>query len=104
MLGTGKFPNPQQVLFAAINSCILNTFVVNAAVKGSRLEKLELELEGDIDLRGFLGIDELNFVARVRGDGTREQFEEILKVACAHSPNYFTVTTSVPNNGRVEMI
>jgi uncharacterized OsmC-like protein len=112
LLGEGKYPNPQQVLFAAINACIMNTFVVNAAVKGIRLDKLEIELEGDIDLRGFLGIDEsvpkgyeeLNFVARVSGDGTREQYEELLKAACGHSPNYYTVTNPVPINGRVEMI
>jgi uncharacterized OsmC-like protein len=112
LLGTAKYPNPQQVLFAAINACIMNTFVVNAAAKGVHLESLEIELEGDIDLRGFLGIDEsvprgyeeLNFVARVRGDGTREQFEEILKAACGHSPNYYTVTQPVPINARLEMV
>ncbi len=112
LLGTGKHPNPQQVLFAAINTCIMNTFVVNAAVRGIRLEKLEIELEGDIDLRGYLGIDEsvtkgyeeLNFILRVKGDGTREQFEELLEVACNHSPNYYTITHPVPINGRIEMI
>lgn len=112
LLGTGRYPNPQQVLFAAINACILNTFVVNAAVRGVRLESLELELEGDIDLRGFLGIEEsvprgyteLNLVVRVRGDATREQFEEIMQSACDHSPNFYTVTQPVPIKGRLEMV
>ncbi len=112
LLGTGKYPNPQQVLFAAINACIMNTFVVNAAVRGIHLDTLEIELEGDIDLRGFLGIEEsvprgyteLRFVARVRGDGTREQFDEILEAACDHSPNFYTITKPVPMKGRLEMI
>ena len=31
--------------------------VAHAAVRGIRIESLESELEGDIDLRGFLGLD-----------------------------------------------
>lgn len=109
LLGSGQAPNPQQVLMAAINSCILNTYVVNAAVRGVHLESLEIDIEGDIDLRGYLGIDEsitkgyeeINYTVRVRGDGTREQFEEIHEAATSHSPNFYTVTHPVPINGRL---
>jgi hypothetical protein len=34
------------------------TMVYHAAVRGIKLEKVESELEGDIDLRGFLAISD----------------------------------------------
>jgi len=44
-----------------------------------------METEGELDLRGFLGIDknvtpgysELKYKVHLRGNGTREQYEEI---------------------------
>jgi hypothetical protein len=56
LLGTDTAPNPQMLLYAALNSCVLNTFVVNAAAKGIRIDSLRFDLEGELDLRGFLGI------------------------------------------------
>ncbi len=37
-------------------TCLTTTLVYHAAVRGIYIEELESELEGDIDLRGFLGI------------------------------------------------
>ncbi len=34
------------------------TMVYHAAVRGIKLEKVESELEGDLDLRGFFGISD----------------------------------------------
>ncbi len=35
-----------------MNACILNTYVIAAAMKGIKLEKVEMETEGELDLRG----------------------------------------------------
>jgi uncharacterized OsmC-like protein len=110
LLGTDTAANPQMLLYAAINSCVMNTFVVNAAAKGIRLETLEIDLEGELDLRGFLGIDpsinagytELTLVCRVKGDGTPEQYAECLEAGTKYSPNFQTITRAVPVRYRVE--
>lgn len=103
LLGEGSAPNPQMMLQAAINSCMLNTFVAAASVMGVELENLEFESKGELDLRGFLGIDEsvdagysqLDLTIRVRGDGTREQYEKMYELVQKQSPNYFNTTHPV---------
>ena len=78
-------------------------YVAQCAVRGITLEKLEIETEGEIDLRGFLGIDptvppgyeKLRYVVRIKGSGTREQFVEIHKAVMATSPNFHNVSRPV---------
>jgi hypothetical protein len=49
------------------------------------LSKVEIETSGQLDLRGFLGIDpnvkpgydSIQYVVRIKGNGTAEQFQQI---------------------------
>jgi uncharacterized OsmC-like protein len=36
----------------------MTTMVYHAAMRGIRIEELEMDLEGDLDLRGFLGLSD----------------------------------------------
>ena len=104
LLGTNTAPNPQELLMASLNACVLFGYVANAAIRGIRLEKLEVETSGEVDLRGFLGLSDtvnpgnerLETVVRIRGNGTPEQFEEIRQAVQRTSPNYANVTRPVP--------
>jgi uncharacterized OsmC-like protein len=106
LLGEDTSANPQEYLMGAMNACILNTYVIAAAMKGIRLEKLEMETEGELDLRGFLGIDkkvipgykELKYKVRLKGNGTREQYEEVHKTVIATSPNYYNLSHAIKLN------
>jgi uncharacterized OsmC-like protein len=44
-------------LLNALAGCMTTSMVAHAAVRGIHIEELESELEGDIDLRGFLGLE-----------------------------------------------
>lgn len=57
LAGTDEGANPVEHLLNALASCVTTSMVAHAAVKGIAIEELESELEGDIDLRGFLGLD-----------------------------------------------
>ena len=57
LLGENAAPNPQEVLMGAFNACMIVGYATGAAMKGITLEKLEIETEGALDLRGFLGLD-----------------------------------------------
>src|SRR5262245_33077130 len=111
LLGTDTAPNPQMLLYAALNSCVLNTFVVNAAAKGIRIDSLRFDLEGELDLRGFLaidtsinpGYDKLTLVCRVKGNGTREQYQQCLDAGTRFSPNFQSMSRPVAVNYRLEM-
>ncbi|MDA2919397.1 OsmC family protein [Desulfobacterota bacterium AH_259_B03_O07] len=58
LAGEDKGANPVEHLLNALAACVTTTMVYHAAVRGIKIEELESELEGDIDLRGFLGISD----------------------------------------------
>ena len=53
-----KGANPVEHLLHALAACVTTSMVCHAAVRGIRIDELESELEGDIDLRGFLGLSQ----------------------------------------------
>lgn len=55
--GTDKHPNPVEHLLNALAGCITTSIVAHAAVRNIPIEEIESQLEGDIDIRGFLGLD-----------------------------------------------
>lgn len=57
LAGQDQSPNPVEHLLNALASCVTTSMVAHAAVRGIRIDELESELEGDLDLRGFLGLD-----------------------------------------------
>ena len=57
LAGYDQAPNPVEHLLHALASCLTTSMVAHAAVRGIAIEELESELEGDIDLNGFLGLD-----------------------------------------------
>jgi uncharacterized OsmC-like protein len=111
LLGTNTAPNPQEVLMAALNACMTVGYVAGAAVKGISLEKLEIETHGELDLRGFLGIDAsvkpgydtLHYTVRIKGDGTPEDFQEIHETVIKTSPNYFNVSQPITLEAELEV-
>lgn len=104
--GTNKFANPQEYLLAALNACMAVGYVAQCAVRGITLESLEIETVGEIDLRGFLGIDpevangyeSLTYTVRIKGDASEETFAEIHEAVKATSPNYYNVSRAVALN------
>lgn len=103
LLGTNEAPNPQEVLMSALNACIMVGYVAGAAVKGITLKSVEIETDGELDLRGFLGVDPdvpagyetIRYTVHIRGDGTPEEFREIHENVMRTSPNYFNISRPV---------
>jgi len=101
--GSNRFANPQEHLIAALNACMMVGYVAQCAVRGITLENLEIETTGDIDLRGFLGIDpavpngytSLSYTVRIKGDGTPEQFADVHEAVMATSPNFYNLSRPV---------
>jgi uncharacterized OsmC-like protein len=101
--GSNCFANPQEHLLAALNACMTVGYVAQCAVHGITLESLEIETDGEIDLRGFLGIDpavpagyeNLSYTVRIKGSGTKEEFAKIHEAVMATSPNFYNVSRAV---------
>lgn len=58
LLGTNQAPNAVEAVLHALASCLAVGFVYNAAAKGIEVRSLEFELEGEMDLHGFLGLSD----------------------------------------------
>jgi uncharacterized OsmC-like protein len=112
LLGENSAPNPQEMLMAAFNACIMVGYVAGAAVNGIRLESVEIETSGELDLRGFLGMDAavppgyemISYVVRLKGDGTPEQFRGIHETVMRTSPNYFNISRPVSIDAKLEVV
>lgn len=109
LCGTNQHPNPQETLFAALNACMIVGYAALCAHQGIELEELRIETEGDIDLRGFLGIDagvkpgydHIRYTVHIKGNGTAAQFENIHRTVMATSPNYFNLRNPIPLHSRL---
>ena len=107
--GSNRFANPQEHLIAALNACMTVGYVAQCAIRGIALESLEIETEGEIDLRGFLGIssavangyESLSCTVRIKGNGTEAQFAEVHKAVMATSPNYYNLANAVSVNPKL---
>lgn len=111
LLGENTAPNPQEMLMTALNACILVGYVAGASVHGIKLEKVEIETTGELDLRGFLGLDEkvkpgydrIAYTVRIKGNGTPEQFQAIHETVIRTSPNYFNVSRPIAIDATLEV-
>jgi hypothetical protein len=72
---------------------------------------LKIETDGELDLRGFLGIDpdarpgyeSIRSTVRIKDNGTPEQFREIHETVIKTSPNYFNVSRPIRIDAALEV-
>lgn len=110
--GTNRYANPQEHLLAALNACMTVGYVAQCAVRGITLESLAIETEGEIDLRGFLGLDpkvapgyeSLRYTVRIKANATKEQLAEVHQAVMATSPNFYNVARPVALQPKLEIL
>jgi len=103
LLGGNTAPNPQEYLMGAVNACMMASFVSACAMQHIELHSLSVETHGELDLRGFLGLDRkvkpgydgISCVFRVKGTGTPEQYDRIKNWVMDTSPNYWNLANPV---------
>jgi uncharacterized OsmC-like protein len=92
--GRNVAANPVEYALAALGSCQAITYRVWAAQLGVKLDKVEISIDGDIDLRGFFGIDDriragFNAVrvnVNLSGPEGAARYQELAAVVDAHCP------------------
>jgi len=103
ILGERAGPNAVELLLGALGSCLSVGYAANAAHMGIELETLRLEMEGDVDLRGFLGISEdvrpgyesISCTVYVDGDAPEEELTKLQEHVEATSPLVDVITNEV---------
>jgi uncharacterized OsmC-like protein len=103
LLGTNTGPNPAELLLSALAACLTTSLVYVAAARGVRLTEVESTLEGDIDVRGCLGLDDdyrngferIRVSFKVAGDAPPEKLREVVERAQKRSAVFDMVTNGV---------
>lgn len=83
-------------------------YAANAAVRGIRIDALEIDLQGEINLPVFLGLaggsagyDRIQVEVHLDADATREQLEELHRHVLATSPVGSTLANPVQIDARL---
>ena len=104
LLGNNEGANPVEYLLHALAGCVTTTTVLHAAARGISIHKISTELTGDIDLQGFLALDDsvnvgyesIHIDMDIEADCSDEELDELLAFAKDHSPVCNTVCRPVP--------
>lgn len=104
LLGSNGGPNAVELLLQALAFCYGVGYVYNAAARGIEISELRYEVEGDLDLRTFVGLEgpRAGFSAiRAKGwvkspNATQEQLEELCQYVQDTSPVRDCLANPVP--------
>jgi uncharacterized OsmC-like protein len=110
LVGADNAPTPVEFLLHAIASCITSGIGNIAAARGVKLTEVTSTVEGDIDLRGILGLDpsvrngyqQMRVHFTIKGDATPEKLREIVEQAKARSAVYDVLTNGIPLDITIE--
>jgi uncharacterized OsmC-like protein len=102
--GTDTAPNPVEQLLAALGNCLAVGYAANATAAGIELTELRIELDGDLNLKTFLGLDEEGHAgyrsvrARVHidADVPDAEIEELHRTVVGTSPVGHTLARAIP--------
>lgn len=93
LTGTGRGPTPVEFLLHGLLGCLTAGIANVAAARGVTLSRVESKVEGDIDLRGILGLSKdvrngyqgIKVTFRIAGDAPAEKLREIVEQSGARS-------------------
>ena len=94
LAGDDAGPSPVEFALAALVGCQTVVYRLYAHRLGLRIDELEFEATGDLDVRGFLGVDPsvrsgfsaIDLVVRITGPESAERYDELRALVDAHCP------------------
>lgn len=106
LLGSNQAPNAVEVVLHALTSCLTVGFIYNAAAQGIRVEALDSDVKGNLDLHAFLGLADpkqmrpgyegIKVRHRVKADAPREKLVELCDYVQKTSPVLDIIRNPVP--------
>lgn len=96
--------NPVEYLLAALSGCLTTSLIAHSAAREITIKNVESRYEGELDLRGFLGMSEevpvgyknIRIYFKIDADLSEEQKNELLKMAQKYSPVFNSIAKPVP--------
>ncbi|MBF6215211.1 OsmC family protein [Nocardia puris] len=108
--GENTAANPVEHYLAALISCQVVTYRFWAERLGIQVDDLAISAEGDLDVRGFFGLDDtvrpgfqqVRVTVRVTGPESPERYEELQRAVDAHCPVLDISTGTIPVHTTLE--
>ena len=102
--GADSGPNPVELILAALGSCQEITYRAYATALGIPLDGVSVTLDGDIDLRGFFGVDEsvragynaIRGTVKLESSAPEADLQKLREVVNGHCPVLDILTKPVP--------
>jgi uncharacterized OsmC-like protein len=106
LLSQDRAPNPVEYALHALASCVVTSLVYHAAARGIEIKGVTARLEGDLDLRGFLGLSKdvrpgyrnVRMMFDVDADCDDDKKRELVAMGAKYSPVFDMFTNGVPVN------
>ena len=104
LVGADNGPTPVEYLLHALAACLTSGLANIAAARGIRLTEVTATVEGDMDLRGILGLDErvrngfqhIRVAFAIRGDAPEEALRDLVQRSVRRSAVFDVITGAVP--------
>jgi len=104
LCGNNKGANPVEYLLVALSGCLTTSLIAHAATKEIEIRGLKSRFEGDLDLRGFLGMSEeipvgyqnISVYFKIDADLAEDKKEKLIEMAKKYSPVFNSITKTVP--------
>jgi uncharacterized OsmC-like protein len=104
LFGTDLAANPLEYVLVALNGCLTTALVYNASAQGIYLEEVESTLEGNMDVRGAMGLskevrngyENIKVSFRVKSSAPKEKIKELIEVAQMRSPVFDILSNPTP--------
>jgi len=99
--GEGRGPTVCESCMGSLAACLTQTIVAHATSRGIQIDSIDIDVEGDVDLRGFTGIsnDVRPGAQQFRVDmniksnnASKEQINELYEIGKRFSPAFDTLT------------
>ncbi len=103
LLGEDAGANPVEYILSALSGCLTTALIYHAAAQGIRIDEVESILEGDLDIRGFLGLSDkvrngynnIRVTFQIKSDAPQEKLDELVNLAQSRSPVFDIVSNPV---------
>ena len=104
LLGEDHGTNPVEYVFAALDGCLITSLIYHAAAQGIKIDEVETSFSGDLNLHGFLGLDEnirngyekIKVTFKIKADASKEKLHELVQLAQKRSPVFDIVSHPTP--------
>lgn len=104
LVGEDNGPTPVEFVLHALAACLTSGIANIAAARGVKLTEVESTVEGDMDMRGILGLsdevrngyEKIRVSFKIKGDAPPEKLQQIIEQSRSRSAVFDVITNQVP--------